>query len=145
MQRKSLTPDLAVMSQIDLQEVQELAAAGFRSIISNRPDGESPDQPEWIEIKGAATRQGMEARYIPVVASDISEQDVDQFREALRILPKPIAAFCRTGTRSTLLWALANESCLSVEERIRVAADQGYDLAPFRSRLETADETAARD
>lgn len=136
MNLKPLTADLSVTSQIMPEDLVELAAAGYRSIISNRPDEESPDQPDWSTIKAAATRHGMEARAIPVVANQISDTDVDKFREAYRLLPKPIAAFCRTGTRSALLWALANEANLSVEERMTIAGDQGYDLTPFRPRLE---------
>jgi sulfide:quinone oxidoreductase len=62
---------------------------------------------------------------------------VDAFRQALERLPKPIAAFCRTGTRSTLLWALANQGNLTVVERLSIAAKEGFDLEPFRDRLET--------
>ena len=136
MNLKPLTSDLSVAPQITLEDVAELAAAGYRSIISNRPDGESPDQPDWSSIKAAATGHGMEARHIPVIASQISDADVDKFREAYRLLPKPIAAFCRTGTRAALLWALANEASLSVDERMTIVGEQGYDLNPFRPRLE---------
>lgn len=136
MNLKPLTSDLSVTSQITPEDVAELAAAGFRSVISNRPDGESPDQPDWSTIKAAATQHGLEAYAIPVIASQISDADVDKFREAYSLLPKPIAAFCRTGTRAVLLWALANEANLSVDERMRIAGDQGYDLNPFRPRLE---------
>lgn len=139
MNLKPLTSDLSVTSQITPEEVAELAAAGYRSIISNRPDGESPDQPDWLTIKTAATRHGMEARQIPVVASEISDADVESFHQAYKLLPKPIAAFCRTGTRAALLWALANEANLSVDERMTIAGDQGFDLAPFRPRLEAAE------
>lgn len=136
MKLQSLTRDLSVGPQITPEDVAELAAAGYRSIISNRPDGESPDQPGWSTIKAAAAAHGMEGLHVPVVASQISDADVESFRNALKLLPKPIAAFCRTGTRATLLWALANDSALGVEERMTIARDNGYDLAPFRSRLE---------
>ena len=80
----------------------------------------------------------MKARHIPVVASQIGDDDVAAFAAALRDLPTPIAAFCRTGTRSTILWALANDDSHSANERIRIAAAQGYDLEPFRARIESA-------
>ena len=78
----------------------------------------------------------MEARHIPVVASAIGPSDIAAFREALFALPRPVVAFCRTGTRSTILWALANAASLPADERIKIAAEAGYDLEPFRSRLE---------
>lgn len=133
---RSLTSALSVMPQLDAADIAGLAGRGFRSIIGNRPDGEEPGQPSWREIQAAAIRSGMEARHIPIIVSEISEDEVLAFAKALRILPKPIAAFCRTGTRSTLLWALANEEMLSVDERILIAAGAGYDLEAFRQLLE---------
>ena len=143
MQINRLTPDLAVGPQIAEDGVDTIAARGFRSIIGNRPDGEAPDQPAFAALEAAARRHGLETRHIPVVASRIGADDVEQFREALRDLPKPIYAFCRTGTRSTLLWALANPDTLTADERIGTAAAQGYDIAAFRPLLEAADEGAS--
>lgn len=137
MNPKPLTAHLSLTPQITPDEIAELAKAGYRSIISNRPDGESPDQPDWSTIKAAANQHGMEACHIPVVASQISAADIQRFRKTLRLLPKPIVAFCRTGTRAVLLWALTNEGNLDVDERIRIAAAAGYDLRPFRQRLES--------
>ena len=140
MQVKRLNSDLAVSPQIDPADIDTLAALGFRSIIGNRSEHETPDQPAWAEIKAAATGRGMEAVHIPVIASQITDEDVQKFRVALERLPKPIAAFCRTGTRSTLLWALANAASLTIDERLEIAAAEGYDLSPFRAQLESADE-----
>lgn len=142
MNLKPLTPHLSVMPQITPADIAELVRSGYRSIISNRPDGESPDQPDWSAIKATATRYGMEARHIPVDAREISRAQVEQFRRALRQLPKPIAAFCRTGTRAVLLWALANEGNLDVDERVRIAAAAGYDLEPLRARLDQGSGSA---
>lgn len=138
-----LTPNLTALPQPSPDEIGELAERGYRSIIGNRPEGESPDQPAWKDLSAAARARGMEAVHIPVVASKIGEMEVRAFREALKRLPKPIAAFCRTGTRSTLLWALANEASLTVDERVQVAAKEGYDLEPFRALL-TQDTFDAR-
>lgn len=130
-----LTPNVTVLDQPSVEDIGELADRGYRSIIGNRPEGESADQPEWNDLKAAATARGMEAVQIPVVASNITAADIDAFIEALERLPKPIAAFCRTGTRATLLWALANQASLTVDERIGLAAKEGYDLEPFRPLL----------
>ena len=130
-----LTPNVTALPQPSVDDIGELAKRGYRSIIGNRPEGEAPDQPQWTDLKAAATSRGMEAVHIPVVASQISEADVRAFAEAMERLPKPIAAFCRTGTRSALLWALANDVSLTVDERIAIAARDGYDLEPFRSLL----------
>lgn len=130
-----LTPNFSALPQPTVEDIRELADRGYRSIIGNRPDGEAPDQPEWNDLKAAALARGMDAVHIPVVASQIGEADIRAFRKALERLPKPIAAFCRTGTRSTLLWALANEASLTADERIKIAAKEGYDLEPFRTLL----------
>lgn len=140
MQDKRLTTDLAVGPQITPSDVDTLAVLGFRSIIGNRPDGESPDQPAFASIDAAAQANGLEARHIPVIASRIGSEDIQAFRNALRDLPKPIFAFCRTGTRSTLLWALANPDSLTPEDRIRIAAAHGYDISAFGPRLEKGEE-----
>ena len=130
-----LTPSFSALPQPEIADLSELADRGYRSIISNRPDGESLDQPDWNDIKAAATARGMEAVHIPVIASAITEADVRNFVQSLERLPQPIAAFCRTGTRSTLLWAFANQASLTVDERIEIAAKGGYDLEPFRASL----------
>ena len=130
-----LTPNVSALSQPSVEDIGELADRGYRSIIGNRPDGEAPDQPTWNELNAAAHARGMKAVHIPVVAGQIGEADIRAFGEALERLPKPIAAFCRTGTRSTLLWALANVASLTVDERIKIAAKEGYDLEPFRELL----------
>ena len=133
---KPLSPDLSVMPQIEATDIADLAARGFKSIVGNRPEGEAPDQPDWSSLVAEAERHGMSACQIPVVPGQIGTDDVERFAEALRDLPKPIAAFCRTGTRSVMLWALANPDELSVDERIAIAAAQGYDLASLRDRTE---------
>ena len=136
MNLKPLSPDLSVTPQIEIADVADLAARGLKSIIGNRPEGEAPDQPDWCSLVAEAERHGMSARQIPVVPGQIGPDDVERFADALRDLPTPIAAFCRTGTRSAMLWALANPDGLSVDERIAVAAAQGYDLVPLLDRME---------
>ena len=136
MNLKPLSPELSVTPQIEIAEVADLAARGFKSLIGNRPESEAPDQPAWSLLVAEAERHGMSARQIAVVPGQIEANDVERFADALRDLPTPIAAFCRTGTRSAMLWALANPDELSVDERIAVAAAQGYDLAPLRDRME---------
>ena len=133
---KRLTRDLSVGSQPAPDDIAQLAKAGFRAIICNRPDGEEQHQLAWAELSETARRHRMQARHIPVVAIAIGQSDIAAFREALFVLPRPVAAFCRTGTRSTILWALANAASLPTDERIKIAAEAGYDLEPFRSSLD---------
>jgi len=139
---KALSPNVSVSPQIAVEDVAAAADQGFRTIISNRPDGEEAGVPAWAEFEGAAKEAGLEARHIPVVAQAISESDVAAFEQALEQLPKPILAFCRTGTRSTIMWALANDGALTADERIRTAARAGYDLEPYRARMADGSDRA---
>lgn len=130
-----LTPNVSVLGQPSVDEIAELAERGYRSIISNRPENEAEDQPEWLDLKAAAAAVGMEAVQIPVVMGQISDEQIGAFRAALKRLPKPIAVFCRSGTRAALMWALANQANLTVDERFAIAREAGYDLEAFRQRL----------
>ncbi len=134
-QPKRLSNRLWVMPQPKPADIQDLAEAGFRSIISNRPDGEEPDQPNWATIEQAACDAGMEAQHIPVTPGAISDEDAARFGAALDGLPGPTVAFCRTGTRAATLWALSNADGRAPDEPIATAADAGYDTAPLRDRL----------
>ena len=140
-----LTPNVTALAQPSTNDIADLAQRGYRSIIGNRPDGESDDQPSWAELEAVAVQQGLEARHIPVVMGQITDEQVAEFRDALETLPKPIAVFCRSGTRAALLWALANQANLTVDERIDIAAKEGYDLEPFRQRLSRADDDTDAD
>ncbi|OYX73205.1 MAG: TIGR01244 family protein [Brevundimonas sp. 32-68-21] len=115
-----------------------IAAQGFRSVISNRPDGEEPGQPTAEVLRHAAEAAGLAFAHVPVVGGAISDQDVADFREALADLPQPVFGFCRTGTRTTTLWALANAASESPDHLIARAKTAGYDLGALRPRLEGA-------
>jgi sulfide:quinone oxidoreductase len=104
---KPISPILSVSEQIRPRDVATLCAAGFKSIICNRPDGEGPDQPDFSEIEAAAKAAGIAAAYLPVVPSQIRDEDAAAFGSLLDSLPKPVLAFCRTGARSTTLWSLS--------------------------------------
>ena len=106
MDTKELTTGLSVGEQITPDDLQTLADAGFRSVICNRPDGESPDQPTFAQISTAAKAINIEAKYLPVVPGKISSQDAENFSNALLELPNPTFAYCRTGFRSKKLWSL---------------------------------------
>ena len=136
-----LSPTLSVAPQVDPAELRALAEAGYRSIIGNRPDGEEPGQPAWSELANAAAAAGLQARHLPVITGAIGEAEVAQFSAALDELPKPVLAFCRTGMRSAMLWALAQSGKLSPGEIVSTAGEAGYDLSALRGRLGILDET----
>jgi sulfide:quinone oxidoreductase len=131
-----ITEDLTVTGQIDPAEIPLLAAQGVRSIICNRPDGEVPGQPPFSMVERAAAASGIKAFYLPVVSNSIGEEDVTSFGNALEELPKPIVAYCRSGTRSTVLWSLSEAGKLPIQDILSKAARAGYDLSGLVPRLE---------
>ena len=135
---RPLDEALSASPQIAPEDLPDIAAQGFRSVISNRPDGEEPGQPSAEALRQAAEAAGLAFAHVPVVGGAISDQDVADFREALANLPQPVFGFCRTGTRTTTLWALANVASISADDLIARAKSAGYDLGALRPRLEGA-------
>lgn len=107
MKLTQITPDYSVAPQIGVEDVAAIAANGFKSIMCNRPDGESPDQTEFAEIAAEAEARGLTVAFVPVVSGSIFEEDVADFRAAMADLPKPVLAYCRSGARCQNLWMLA--------------------------------------
>lgn len=120
--------------QITLAEVAEASAQGIRLIVNNRPEGESDDQTPGDEIEAAAKAAGIAYIAIPVTHAGFSEAQVKAMAEALDSADGPVLAYCRSGTRSTLLWALAEASKGTNPAAIAAqAARAGYDIAPVRA------------
>ncbi len=138
---RKLTERLSVAPFVPPPGLKEVAGM-FGTVINNRPDGEEPSQPSSAEIEAAARELGMRYVHIPVVASQIGEDDVRAFCDAVDSGPGPVLAFCRTGTRSTMMWALAQAGKMSTDEIVERARDAGYDLSGLRPRLEQ--QAAAR-
>lgn len=105
MDLRKITDTLSVSPQITAEDIAALKGAGFGAIICNRPDGEAADQPSFAQIAAAAKAAGIAARYVPVQPGMIADADVDAFDAALQEVPRPVLAYCRTGTRSATLWS----------------------------------------
>jgi uncharacterized protein (TIGR01244 family) len=103
----SLAPGLSVTGRLDRSDIEALALAGVRTIVNNRPDGEDPGQLPAAEARRLAEALGIAYHHIPITAATLSRADVDTFAATLRNTPAPVVAHCRSGTRSTLLWALS--------------------------------------
>jgi uncharacterized protein (TIGR01244 family) len=124
-----------VAGQIRPEQMAELHAAGVTMIVNNRPDGEEPGQPANAAIEAAARAAGLDYRFIPV-AGGLSGAQVDAMAGAIAVADGKLLAFCRSGTRSTFLWALARaQAGDDVEEIEAKAARAGYDLTPIRRHL----------
>ena len=120
-----------VSGQIAPEQVAALASEGFTTIVNNRPDGEEPGQPTGAEIEAAARAACIDYQHVPM-ASVLSESQVTAMSTALQASNGKALAFCRSGTRSTYLWALARRSAGDETQEIaRKAAAAGYDLTPI--------------
>lgn len=104
-----LSPELSVAPQLGPEAMEPLAQAGFKSVINNRPDFEGgPGQPTNASIEAAAKATGLAYVFFPVAPNQQTPEEIARFAELLATLPKPILAFCRTGTRSAKLFRAAS-------------------------------------
>jgi len=132
---RTLTPVVSVAAQITALDVRGLAEAGFKSLICNRPDGEGSDQPLFQEIERRAVEQGLQIRYLPVESGRVTDDQGQAFRALLDELPQPVLAYCRTGTRSATLWAMAEAGRSSPQDILTRGQAAGYDLQGIVQRL----------
>ena len=129
---KRLEENMFVAGQVAPEEIAGLRMA---MIVNNRPDGEEPGQPTSEAMAAAAEAAGVQYRHIPV-AGGLSLPLVAQMADALAAANGPVLAFCKSGTRSTFLWALARSRLgADAEELVAQAAVAGYDLSPIRGFL----------
>lgn len=134
---RQLTPHVFASPQITLADVDAAAAQGIGLVINNRPEGESDDQTPGGEIAAACAEKGIAYIAIPVTHAGFSQPQVVAMAEALAGTEGPILAYCRSGTRSTLLWALAEASRgAEPDELARLAGNAGYDLSPVRGLMD---------
>lgn len=125
---RKVTKTLSVSPQIRDQDLAAIAAAGFRTVLCNRPDGEDPDQPAFAVIAEAAKAHGLTTHHQPVISGQLMEKDVEAFKALIAELPAPIFAYCRSGTRCISLWALAESRERPITEVLEMAKAAGYDL-----------------
>ena len=108
---QQLSPDVCVAGQLGPEAMAWAAQQGFRSVVNNRPDFEGgPDQPTHASIEAAAIAAGLTYRFLPVAPNYQSPEEIAQFAELLATLPRPILAFCRSGTRSGKLFQAATRA-----------------------------------
>jgi uncharacterized protein (TIGR01244 family) len=139
---RQLTDHFWASPQIGLDDVDAAKSQGIAMIVNNRPEGEAPDQIPGAAIEAAAKSVGIDYRAIPVSHAGFSEDQVQAMAAALDDAAGSVLAYCRSGTRSTLLWALTQASRGEDPEAIAVSAGRaGYDVAPVRALI---DRLAAR-
>ena len=130
-----LDQHFAVAPQITPADVTDIARAGYKGIINNRPEGEEPDQPEGDAIRRVAETLGLRYAEIPVTHAGFAHPQLDAMTAAMA--DGPVLAFCRSGTRSCMLWALASAKAgAEPAELFKKAAAAGYDLTPVGGMMQ---------
>ncbi len=134
---RSINEKVSVSPQISLDDVAAAKAEGVTLIVNNRPDGEDPAAPQSVDIEAAAKAAGIDYIGIPITHSGFSAPQVDAMIAALHGAKGKTLAYCRSGTRSTLLWSLAQaKQGVSPDEIARLAGNAGYDITPVRAMVE---------
>jgi uncharacterized protein (TIGR01244 family) len=135
---RALTPDYAVSPQIDLADLAVIKAAGFTTVINNRPDGEIPPPWQAAAIKTEAEALGLTFVDNPVLPGDFSNKVISTQRDAIAAAKGPVFAYCASGNRSSCVWALMQGGQRPTDELIATAARFGYNLEGLRDRIEAA-------
>jgi uncharacterized protein (TIGR01244 family) len=133
---RQLDAKTLVSGQIGPEHISEAKRLGVTVIVNNRPDNEDPGQPLSAELEQAAEAEGIDYRHVPIVRG-IGPADVEAMRQAMHEAGQgKMLAFCRSGNRSTLAWAVAcHEEGIPREELERCAEGAGFSLAPVRHLL----------
>lgn len=132
---RKIDDTLSVAPQITYSDVSEAARLGFRTLVANRPDHEEFGQPAMADIQAAALENGMTWVYMPVESGNVSDADVDRFGAMIQDSDKPVLAFCRSGTRCTVLWALNAARTIPAKDVFSKASSAGYDISGLAPRM----------
>jgi sulfide:quinone oxidoreductase len=134
---RKITDELSVAPQIAASDIANIAAAGFRSVICNRPDGESTEQPCCGDIEAIVKAHGLVWRSQPVRSGAVTIADAEEFGALLAELPKPVLAYCRSGTRCAILWSLSEAGKRPLSDIVSRANAAGYDVVSVMERAFT--------
>ena len=134
---RQLSQSVLASPQITTADLAAAADRGVTLVINNRPDGEAPDEPQGTEIEAAARALGMDYVAIPITHAGFSAPQVAAMRQALDNAAGPVLTYCRSGTRSTLLWSLAQaQAGIDLDEIAGAAQSAGYDVSPVRQVMD---------
>jgi uncharacterized protein (TIGR01244 family) len=133
---RAITPDYAVSPQIDPEDMPAIAAAGYRVVIDNRPDAEIPPSHHAARMRAAAEAAGLTFVDNPVVGGQMTMRNVEAQGAAIAEAGGPVLAYCASGTRSSVVWALSQAGARPTDELIGLPARFGYQLEGLRLQIE---------
>lgn len=138
MDLRKISERYSVAPQLQPEEMQAAADAGFAAVICNRPDVEVPGALQAPVMRQAAEAAGLEFHYLPLTHQTFTQDLVQRQRAIMDAAEKPVLAYCASGTRSTIAWALGQAGSMPVDDILSATRDGGYDLSTIRPTLEAA-------
>ncbi|TVS02552.1 MAG: TIGR01244 family phosphatase [Rhodobacteraceae bacterium] len=136
MEIRPLTDSYAVSPQITPEDVAAIAEAGYTTVVCNRPDGEIPPEVQSHAIRAAVEAAGLRFVENPVVGGAITLDNVSDQARAMNDSAGPVLAYCASGNRSSIVWALSQAGKQPTDELIAIPARFGYALEPFRHTID---------
>lgn len=133
---RQITPRYAVSPQIDPEDIAAIKAAGFTTIICNRPDAEISPSHHAAVIAEAATAAGLAFHVLPLTHQTMTPDRVAEQRALIEAATGPVLAYCASGTRSSVVWSLGQAGHLPVDEIMQATSRAGYDLSGLRPQLD---------
>ena len=133
---RALTPTYAVSPQIALEDLPAIKAAGYTTIINNRPDGEIPPHLHHTQMQAAATALGLTYVQNTVIGGAMTEANIVDQGKAIAASTGPVFAYCASGNRSSVVWALSNAGKMPTDDLIGLPARHGYQLEGLRGQIE---------
>lgn len=133
---RRLTDTYAVAPQIAPEDLPAIAAAGFTTVIDNRPDGEIPGDLHTEAMRRAAEAAGLAFVANPVIGGALTMENVTAQAAAIQSATGPVLAYCASGNRSSVVWALAHAGKMPTDDLIGIPARFGYQLGHLRAQIE---------
>ncbi len=135
MDLRTLTPRYSVSPQISVEDIPAIKAAGYKTIICNRPNDEVPPSHQAEAIEAAAAAAGLNFQVLPLTHQTMTPENVARQRDMYETCDGPVLAYCASGTRCSVVWALGQVNDLSVDEILAQTLEAGYDLSGLRDTL----------
>lgn len=133
---RTLTPRYSVSPQIAVEDVPAIVEAGFKTVICNRPDEEVPPSHQHQALRDAVEAAGLTFEVLPLTHQTMTPENIAKQRKMYEDNQGPVLAYCASGTRCSVIWALGQVGDLGVEDVLTTTARAGYDLSNLRPRLE---------
>lgn len=133
---RQITPRYSVTPQISVEDLPAIKAAGFTRVICNRPDEENPPSHQAAAIEAAAKEQGLDFVVLPLTHQTMTPDNIAKQADLAETAGGPVLAYCASGTRSTVAWALGQAGKMSADDILTTTAKAGYMLNQLRPQLE---------